>query len=194
MTSPTQDGRATPLKADVVASKIVHRGEKLTLRVDTLRIGDRSAADKEIVQHAGSTAMIPLTERGTVLLVHQWRAAIGKFTLELPSGTREDDEPPIETAARELREETGYRAETLKPLGGFHPLSGYSEEYSHVYLATGLTFDPLPQDKLEDILVVEIEVDDLRQKCMSGEIDDALTVAAVMRAAADLDDARRVDV
>jgi hypothetical protein len=61
-------------------------------------------------------------------------------------------------------------------------------------VATGLEFDPLPQDKLEDIMVVEMTVDDLRRMCMDGEIDDALTIAAVTRASAYLDEARRVDV
>ena len=73
-------------------------------------------------------------------------------------------------------------------------MSGYSEEYCHGYVVTGLEFDPLPQDKLEDIMVFETTVDDLRRMCMNGEIDDALTIAAVTRASAFLDEARRADV
>ena len=138
--------------------------------------------------------MIPITDRGTVLLVKQWRAAQRAYTLELPSGTRDGDEPPEETAHRELREETGYRADKFTPIGGFFPVSGYSEEYSHAYVATNLEFDPLPQDKLEDIMVVETTVDDLRRMCINGEIDDALTIAAVTRATHFLDNPRRADV
>ena len=114
--------------------------------------------------------------------------------MELPSGTREGDEPPEVTADRELREETGYRAANFIHIGGFYPVSGYSEEYCHAYVATDLEFDPLPQDKLEDIMVVETNVDDLRRMCMNGEIDDALTIAAVTRASAYLDNARSADV
>ncbi len=183
-----------PLKAERIGSETVFSGEKLTLRVDTLKMGNREPALKEIIAHPGSSVMIPITERGTILLVKQWRAALGRYTLELPSGTRDGDEPPAITAARELREETGYRASELMPIGGFTPVSGYSEEYSHGFVATGLEFDPLPQDKLEDIMVVETTVDDLRRMCMDGEIDDALTIAAVTRASAYLDEARSVDV
>ena len=183
-----------PLKAVWLASRTIFRGEKLTLRVDTLQMGDREATDKEIIAHPGSAVMIPITHRGTVLLVKQWRPAQGGYTLELPSGTRDDDEDPEATAARELREETGYRASEFIAIGGFFPVSGYSEEYCHGFVATGLQVDPLPQDKLEDIMVVETTVDELRQMCMNGEIDDALTIAAVTRASAILDEARRADV
>ena len=192
MSNHTQDN--LPLRTERIDSKTIFRGEKLTLRVDTLKMGDRPPADKEIIEHPGSSVMLPITDRGTVLLVKQWRAAQGCYTLELPSGTRDGDEPPEVTAARELREETGYRASEFTPIGGFFPVSGYSEEYSHGYVATGLELDPLPQDKLEDIMVVETTVDELRQMCMNGEIDDALTIAAVTRASAFLDEARRADV
>ena len=192
MSSDTQE--KFPLKAERIDSKVVFRGEKLTLRVDTLKMGDRPAATKEIIAHPGSAVMIPITERGTVLLVRQWRAAQGGYTLELPSGTRDGGEEPEVTASRELREETGYRAENFTSIGGFFAVSGYSEEYSHGYVATDLELDPLPQDKLEDIMVVETSVDDLRRMCMNGEIDDALTIAAVMRASAYLDNARSLDV
>ena len=184
----------TPLKTERIASRTIFRGEKLTLRVDTLKMGDRAPADKEIIEHPGSSVMIPISDEGNILLVKQWRAAQGCYTLELPSGTRDGDEPPEETAARELREETGYRASKLTPIGGFFPVSGYSEEYSHGFVATGLKYDPLPQDKLEDIMVVETTVDELRRKCINGEIDDALTIAAVTRASALLDKARSADV
>lgn len=183
-----------PLKTERLESKTVFRGEKLTLRLDTLKMGDRPPATKEIIQHPGSSVMLPITDSGTVLLVKQWRAAQGCYTLELPSGTRDGDEPPEITADRELREETGYRALEFIPIGGFCPVSGYSEEYSHAYVAKGLELAPLPQDKLEDIMVVETTVDDLRRMCMNGEIDDALTIAAVTRAAAFLDEARRAHV
>ena len=192
MNGPAED--KLPLKTERLDSKTIFRGEKLTLRVDTLKMGDRPPATKEIIGHPGSAVMLPITERGTVLLVKQWRTAQGCYTLELPSGTRDGDEPPELTAARELREETGYSAKEFTPIGGFIPVSGYSEEYCHGFVANGLEIDPLPQDKLEDIMVFETTVDALRRMCMNGEIDDALTIAAVTRASAFLDKARSADV
>ncbi|MYA60641.1 MAG: NUDIX hydrolase [Chloroflexi bacterium] len=183
-----------PLKTERLASETIFQGEKITLRVDTLRMGNRTPSKKEIIVHPGSAVMIPITDRGTVLLVKQWRAAQGCYTLELPSGTRDGDEAPEVTADRELREETGYRASRFTPIGGFVPVSGYSEEYCHGFVATGLEVDPLPQDKLEDIMVVETTVGELRRMCMNGDIDDALTIAAVTRAYDILDDARSTDV
>ena len=90
MTDPTEEN--LPLKTELIDSKTIFSGEKLTLRLDTLKMGDRPPATKEIIAHPGSTVMIPITERGTVLLVKQWRPAQGSYTLELPSGTRDDDE------------------------------------------------------------------------------------------------------
>ncbi len=183
-----------PLKTELVASKTIYRGVKLTLRVDTLKMGDEPPAEKEIIVHEGSTVMVPITERGTILLVKQWRAAQDCYTLELPSGTREHGEDPKITADRELREETGYQADKLVSIGGFFPASGYSNEYAYGFVATGLRYDPLPQDKLEDIIVVEVTVEDLRRMCMNGEIDDALTIAAITRAHALIEAARKRDV
>ena len=176
-----------PLKAERIESRTVFRGEKLTLRVDTLKMGDRPPATKEIIAHPGSSVMVPVTDRGTVLLVRQWRPTQERYTLELPSGTRDGDESPEITAERELREETGYSASKLIPIGGFTPGSGYSEEYSYGFVAIGLEINPLPQDKLEDVMVVEKTVGELRRMCINGEIDDALTIAAVTRASAYLD-------
>ncbi len=186
--------KSVPLKTERVASRTIFRGDKLTLRVDTLKMGDRSPVEKEIIAHPGSSVMLPITDRGTVLLVKQWRAAQGCYTLELPSGTREGDEHPEVTADRELREETGFRASEFTSIGGFFPVSGYSEEYSYGFVAAGLEYDPLPQDKLEDIMVVETTVEALRRMCMTGEIDDALTIAAVTRASDFLDEARSMNV
>ncbi len=170
-----------PMKPRLLRSRTVYQGDKLTLRVDTLRMGDRSPTDKEIIEHAGSAVIVPLLNEETLLLINQWRPAAGMYMLELPSGTIEKGETPRETAQRELREEAGHRAEEIVPIGGFWPVSGYSEEYSHGFVARGLKYDPLPQDKLEDIRVEEMPISDLPRMVRDSEIDDALTIAVLMR-------------
>ena len=186
--------RLQPLKSERISSETIFSGERLTLRIDTLKMGDRPVGKKEIIAHPGSAVIVPVTTRGSILVTKQWRPAQNDYSLELPSGTRDDDEPPEETAARELREETGYSASKFTPIGGFYPASGYSEEYAHVYIATGLKSDPLPQDKLEDIMVVEMTVGALLRLCIDGEVNDALTCAAATRASDFLDKARSADV
>ncbi len=182
-----------PLRPERLSSRTIFEGEKLTLRVDRLQLGDREPADKEIIQHPGSAVMLPITEVGTVLLVKQWRHAAQAYTLELPSGTREGDEKPILTAARELREETGYRADDLIFIGELLPLSGYSEERAYAFLALDLHFDPLPQDRLEDICVAELRLDEFIEQCSDGTIEDALTIAVATRASSLLESLPEVE-
>ncbi len=175
------ESKDLPLKSERLGTRTIYRGEKLTLRVDTLKMGDGPPTDKEIIEHAGSAVIVPLLSEETLLLIKQWRPVVGAYMLELPSGTREQGETPEETAQRELREEAGYRADELVGIGGFWPVSGYSEEYSYGFVARGLRFDPLPQDKLEDIRVEETPIADLPRMIRDSEIDDALTIAVLMR-------------
>lgn len=171
-----------PLKSNQMASRTIYRGEKLNLRIDTLKMGNRPPAEKEIVEHRGSALIIPITAHCTVLLIKQWRPVTDSYMIELPSGTIENNETPEETAHRELREETGYSAAKLEYIDGIWPLSGYSEEYCHIFLATELKEDPLPQDKLEDIYVIETSIINLPKMIRNSEINDALTIAALTRA------------
>ena len=166
------------------ASRVVHDGGKFRLRTDTLSLRGDAAQEKDIVEHPGSVVIIPITDEGEVVLIEQWRPSIDRYSIELPSGTRESGEPSNATAQRELREESGYRAGWLDFVGGLYPLTGYSTERSEVYIGRSLVHDPLPQDKLEDIRTVPKSVGDLWNLIASNEIDDALTVAAMALASA----------
>ncbi len=168
-----------PYSPQLRDSRVIYRGTKLTLRVDTLQLPDRAPGDIEIIEHPGSAMVIPFTDNDEIVMVRQWRPAIGQFTLELPSGTREQGETPIETAQRELREETGYRARHLEPLRELLVAPGYSQERCHIFVAKELEKSPLPQDKLESILALELKRSDVLQ--ISGRlIKDSLTIAALM--------------
>jgi ADP-ribose pyrophosphatase len=147
------------------------------LRIDEFRLGDRPAVTKEIVEHPGSVVILPLTERGEAVFVRQWRQAAGRILLEAPSGTREPGEDPIDTARRELREESGFRAETVTPLGGTWVAPGYSTEFTHNYVARNLRPDPLPQDAGEDIHTVMVPLPDVPSLIRDGELQDQMTIA-----------------
>lgn len=166
-----------PLTGNTVSSRRIHSGQRVSLRVDEFTLGDRPPVSKEIVEHPGSVVILPVTGDGNVVLVKQWRQAADKVLLEAPSGTREPGEDPLETAKRELREETGYSAEDFTALGGSWVAPGYSTEFTHAYLARNLTENPLPQDDSEDIHTVAVPLDSIPGMVRNGELQDQMTIA-----------------
>jgi ADP-ribose pyrophosphatase len=116
-------------------------------------------------------------------MLRQHRPALGQTILELPAGTREPDEPWLSCAQRELQEETGYRAETFTPLGAIWPAPGLSNERMALFLATGLTADPLPMDVDEEIGVEAWPLDELVEMALDGRLEDGKSAIAVLRAA-----------
>src|SRR6185437_14171137 len=117
----------------VVASRKVFKGRLIQVRVDTVRMPDGSEHEREIVEHPGAVAIVPVLPNGDLLLVRQYRHAVRQRTLELPAGTRESDEDPWITALRELREETGYTAGQLTELVHFYVSPGWTNEELIVY-------------------------------------------------------------
>lgn len=168
--------------ANTLSTRRVYDGNILSLRVDTIQIGDRESAEREIVEHPGSIVIVPVTGRGDVLLVEQWRHPAKQVLLEAPAGTLDPGEDPDETAQRELREETGHRAANIHKIGEFWIAPGWCDEYMYAYLATGLTHDPLPQDVDEDLHVVETPLEDVPGLLKSGRISDAKSIAALLLA------------
>lgn len=159
-----------------------YEGDRISLRVDTARFGDGPEFDREIVEHPGSVVLIPITAEGRVLLIRQFRQSAKTVLLEAPAGTMEPGENPESTARRELREEIGYSAGKLIPIGGSWVAPGYSTEYSYTYIATELEPDPLPADESEDIVVIEIELGDVHRLIIEGELEDQMTIAALLTA------------
>jgi|TARA_B100000959_G_scaffold285646_1_gene361070 ADP-ribose pyrophosphatase len=159
-----------------------YEGNRISLRVDTARFGEGPEFDREIVEHPGSVVLVPITDDGKILLIRQYRQAAKKILLEASAGTREAGESPERTAHRELQEEVGYRAGKLISIGGSWVAPGYSTEYSHIYIATELEPASLPSDDGEDIVVEEIEFDDLHRLIASGELEDQMSIAALLSA------------
>ena len=159
-----------------------YEGDRISLRVETARFDDGPKFDREIVEHPGSVVLVPITDAGTVLLIRQFRQAAGKVLLEASAGTIEPGEAPEVTALRELREEVGQRAGKLFLLGGSWVAPGYSTEYSYMFIASELEVAPLPSDDGEDISVEEVEFDDLHRLIAEGEIEDQMSIAALLSA------------
>jgi ADP-ribose pyrophosphatase len=132
------------LRERLVSSEVLRRGRILEFRVDTVELADGSRSTRDIAGHAGAVAMVAIDPDGNVLLVRQWRHAIGQALLEIPAGSldRHPDgsvEDHAAAAARELEEETGYRANRWRYLGRFYSAPGFTSELLHIYLATELT-------------------------------------------------------
>ena len=167
---------------ELLKSEIVYPGRAFTIRRDTLRLPDGRATRLDIVQHIGSVILLPIDEHGDLLFVRQYRHAAGLELLELPAGTLNAGEAPDVCAHRELREETGQAAAQMRLLGGFYLAPGYSTEYMHVYLATGLHPDPLEADADEFLTVESIPLEKALSLAHSGEMPDAKSLAALLLA------------
>ena len=114
----------------LLKSEVLMKGRAFTIRRDHLETPDGRETKFEIIEHGGSVVIIPIDEHGDMLLVRQYRHATGGDLLELPAGTLDGDEDPEVCAAREIREETGMAAGTLKKVSDFYLAPGYSTEFT----------------------------------------------------------------
>ncbi len=166
-------------------SRIVWEG-KWRLRVDSFRLPDGRLYERGHIEHPGAVVLAPIVPGDAglaVLMLRQYRPALERTILELPAGTREPDEPWLLCAQRELREETGRRAQTFTPLGEVWAAPGLSNERMALFLAEGLSDDPLPMDVDEEIAVEVWPLAELAAMALDGQLDDAKSVAGILRAA-----------
>ena len=164
---------------ETLSSETVYRGRALTVRVDRVRLPGGRETRLDIIEHPGSVAIVPVDGLENILLVRQYRHAAGSDLLELPAGTLHAGEEPDVCAGRELREETGFAATDLVPLGGFYLAPGYSTEYMHAFLATGLASNPLPADEDESIALERVSIAGARRMLAEGAFQDVKTIAVL---------------
>lgn len=144
---------------------------------------DGTATSREVVEHRGAAAIVPITHDGDVVLVRQHRYAVAADLLEIPAGTLEQGETPEECASRELEEETGYRCNEIKKIMEFFTVPGYSTEKIFVYLAKGLAKTEMRTEEDERIRLDMMPIGTALEKVRSGEICDAKSICALYRAA-----------
>ena len=168
-----------------LSSEVIYKGAILTLRRDRVEtVGGEGY--REIVEHNGGVAAIAVKDDGNVIMIKQFRKPIERVILEVPAGKIEKGEDPLETAVRELKEETGYTAGNVEFLSKFYPSVGYSQELLYIYLCTELTEGETDFDDSEAIDMFEMKLDDLYKMAVNGEIEDGKTAIAVMQAWAKL--------
>ena len=164
-----------------VSGKTIFNGKIVRLDVDQARLPDGSIATREVVYHPGGVAILALDEQNNVSLVRQFRYPFGKLLLELPAGKLDEGEDHRVAAARELSEETGLEAGELTYLGCILASPGFCTEKLHMYLARDLSRAQSHPDDDEFLNIVTMPFEELVQKVMDGTLEDAKTVATVLK-------------
>ena len=148
---------------------------------DTVELENGDVVTREVIHHGGAVCVIPVTDDGKVVIERQYRYAVEKVMIEIPAGKLEPGEDPAVCAARELEEETGYKADKLIYIGEFYASPAILNEKVTMYLALGLSKGREHPDDDEFLEVSEMSLDELTEMCVSGEISDSKTQLALFK-------------
>ena len=162
--------------------KDVFQGRIFSVHVDKVRLPNGETSTREVIEHGGGAAILALDDEDNVLVVTQYRYTFGRTLLELPAGKLDPGEDPAAAALRELKEETGAEPETFQSLGRIFPSPGCYSERLYIYLARGLRMGEQKLDHNEFLNVTRIPFAEMVRRCLDGEIEDAKTVVAVLKA------------
>jgi ADP-ribose pyrophosphatase len=165
------------------SKRLLHTGRVFNLYSENISTDKGATFDVEVIRHPGAAAIVPMQVDGTVLLLSQYRHAVGERIREIPAGTLEPGETPEVCARRELVEETGFSASRWKELGKITPVPGYSDEQIHLYLASELT--PAKQ-ALDDDEILEVHphpFSEAIKMIYTGQIQDAKSICGLLFAA-----------
>jgi len=167
--------------SETPSRQTVFQGKVLDVGLEEHLMPDGRSVTFEIIRHPGGAAVLPLLEDGRILLIRQFRPAVGRVIYEIPAGRLEPGEPAGDCAARELTEEAGYVASELLPLGGCWSTVGFCDEYIHLFLARGLSVVPRCLEPDEFIELCPMPLADALRLVASGAIDDSKTQLALLR-------------
>ncbi|CCH88595.1 ADP-ribose pyrophosphatase [Modestobacter italicus] len=174
---------------EVVASEDIYTGRIISLRKDTVAMPGGGTSDREVVHHPGAVGVVALDDQDRVVMVRQYRHAIGEHLWELPAGLRDvDGEPPVDSARRELAEETQLAAEKWSLLVSQHPSPGFCDELIQLYLAEGLSEVARPdgfvvEHEELDMTVERVPLAEAVQWVFDGKVRNALAVIGLLAAA-----------
>lgn len=170
------------MSAKVNCRDTLYEGRVFKLQRENVTLNNGVTVDLDIIHHPGASAMIPMSGNDSVILIRQYRHAIKDFIWEIPAGTLDPDETPLECAKRELIEETGFSANTWQKLGEITPVPGYSNELIHMFLAADLLPAEQNLDKDEMLDVHEIPLGKAVEMIHEGVIRDSKTIAGLFMA------------
>ena len=167
-----------PLKR--IETETVYRGRRVNIERHVFETPAGERVEKEVGRHVGAVCVLPVLDEERIVLIKNRRAAIDETLWELPAGTLEPPEPPIECAKRELREEAGFNCGKIEPLLTFWTAPGLWDEKMHAFVASDLTSVELalePGEEIEPVVLKWAEVDAMLRR---GEIVDGKTLAALL--------------
>jgi ADP-ribose pyrophosphatase len=174
-------GRGPALQEERLSSERVFEGRVVRVEVDTVRLPDGRETRREVVRHGDAVMLIPWLDEEHVVLVRQFRYAVGQALLELPAGLLDRPGEAIESCAqRELREETGYRAAHLEKVVTFYTTPGFTDEVIHCFRATGLTPEAGEDEADERLEVVPMAHTEALELIRRGEIRDGKTILGLL--------------
>ena len=162
-----------------IETQIAHRGKLFSVEVLSWQDAEGRSLQREVVRHPGAVLIVPALSERELVLVRNVRVAVGARLWELPAGTLEAGEAPAAAAARELTEETGYRAARIDPVGEFYTSPGFCDELMHVFAASDLEHVGQDLDEGEDIEVDIVTVDETMAMIDDGRIRDGKTIASL---------------
>lgn len=163
-----------------ISAEKIYDGKILKVHRDTVMLPNKREATREVVDHPGAVAVVPVLDDGRIVLVKQFRYPIGKVTLEIPAGKLDNNEDPADCVVRELREETGYVANQMSKLTSIYTAPGFSNEVIHIYIARGLVMDQVCPDEDEFVDVEIYTPEDIKTMIKNGRITDAKTLVGLL--------------
>jgi ADP-ribose pyrophosphatase len=164
---------------ELIASRRMYEGRIVNVRVDTLNT-PRGEHAYEVFEHSGAVAVIVAPSPTTLVLVRQYRAPLQRYTWEVCAGGIDPGEEPLDAARRELREETGYRARSLRRLWSAYTAPGFCTELLHFFVADDVESGATDFDEGEDIETRSFDLDELQTMLRNDELPDAKTQIAVL--------------
>jgi len=166
--------------AKILSSEMIYQGRVFGLRRDEVEEPSGLRTTREVITHPGSVVVLPVLPDGRIVMVRQYRHATRQYLWELVAGRKEPEETPKEGAARELLEETGYRAKRFKVFLDVFPTPGFLEERMYLLLAEGLTAGEAQPEEDEKIEVRPFKLKELKQMIKSGRLQDAKSIAGIL--------------
>jgi ADP-ribose pyrophosphatase len=181
LSSETTEGVVDPLAWETLDSETEYDCPGFTVRRDDVRLPDGTETDFHTVENGASVVVLPFTAEGDVVLVEEWRQAVGRVNRGLPAGNVEGEEPLADAARRELAEETGYEAAAVEFLVAHEPSNGLLDATFHYFVAHGC--EPTGHQELDDnesIRVTTAAFDELRDAALGGGMRDGRSALGVL--------------